>query len=614
MEKLGIRIRQAEFEPAWSLLQRLTALHGFPSVNQFCNHHDLRLWSMTQKKTVRQLADMSDVDGDSLVHYSPIKTSDTHFQLGNEQVQWAGSNPALFKLQKVLVCPSCLVEDHSSSSGRSEFRSHYRSWWSFPSLTNCPIHNVEMIATSPRDGTLLSPQVPDPTTAGTDFDLKTAPARSANADFERYVVGRLGYTPRILNDLLDKLTLSEAITFVFRVGFTLVEGRQERMPISVKTDRMRVWNAAGWEYLKDGEIGLNNLLTDLLKSSPRTNGLASLDQAFGKFYLWLLQEQRFGADRYVAVVEHWAPFVKEAFPTTKANGALRQRDDDPRNVTISQASIQLNIAKRKLQKIIRGCDFIPKRGNSQPILTVTQVEQLRAYTEALIPAPDLVRDYGIARRTLNTLVEIGILKPDLRLGSGDELIFLPETVDKWWERMTQGAPTVSALNDDLIPLVRTKQEVQVGIEISALMLNRRQIACKGILQGVPRFDSILVSKGELFDHILPGRHDYYDRSEARDVIGVSRVSLLSLIAGGHLTEHSFDRVIGVKRTLFRYAKNEVEAFAGKYAGGVEANKLLKQRNSRGTTTTFGIKAAIVFEERDATSFFLRSDIEKALAG
>jgi hypothetical protein len=603
---------QAENEPAWSLLQRLAALHGYGSTNQFCRHHELELWDMTLESSVRSLADMAAVDADALVKYSPIRSGDTHFEIGKERVQWAGTNPALFKLKKVLICPQCVLQDQTATDGRLENRSYYRTWWNFPSLTNCPIHDVQMVSESPRTGKLLNSEDPDPKTAGTDLDLTEVFSIPANADFERYIVGRLGYLKERQNDLLDTLTLSEAIAFVLRAGFTLVEGRQTSMPAKVKTATLRVWNAAGWKYLHKGTKGFISLLDHLVETSPRKNGYANIDQAFGKFYLWILQEQRFGADRYVGVVEQWAPYVKEAFPTTEANGALRQRDDRPRTMSNSAAAADLGISRPKLRKLIRGSRLIKSRGNSQPILTIEQVEQLRAYLGALVYAPDIVRDFGIARRTLNTLVELKILKPDIRFGTGDELAFEPETVSKWWERITQGAPTVTECNLDLIPLVRTKQEVQVGIETSALMLYKDRLKCHGLLEGVPKFQSILVSKEELRDHILPDREKYYDREQAQKVIGAAKDSLLQLVEHGYLDEYKFEQAIGTKRKLNRYDRIQVDKFATKFISRLEANKLLKRINPRGTAATFGIRPSIEFSDRNATSFYDQSEIRVAL--
>lgn len=607
--KLGIRVVQAENEPAWSLLQRLAALHGYCSINEFCKHHDLELWDMTLETSVRSLAKMAAVDADALVNYSPVRSGDNHFKVGKERVQWSGTNPALFKLKKVLICPKCVLRDQAATDGRLENRSYYRTWWNFPSLTNCPIHDVQMISESPRNGNLLNSEDPDPKTAGTDLDLTDVKPIPANADFERYIVGRLGYVRTRQNDLLDTLTLSEAIAFVLRVGFTLVEGRQASMPAKVKTATLRVWNVAGWKYLNKGSTGFIALLDHLVKTSPRKNGYANIDQAFGKFYLWILQEQRFGADRYAGVVEHWAPYVKEAFPTTEANGALRQRDDRPRAMSNSAAAADLGISRPKLRKLVKGSGLIEGRGNSQPILTIEQVEQLRTYLAALTYAPDLVRDFGIARRTLNTLIEIEVLKPDLRFGTGDELAFERETVSKWWERITQGTSTVTTNNPDLIPLVRTKQEVQVGIETSALMLYKGRLKCHGLLEGVPKFQSILVSKAELWEHILPDREKYYDREQCQTIIGVAAQSLRQLVKHSFLKEHAFEQGIGIKRLLNRYDRIQVDEFAAKYAGFIEANKLLKRKNPRGTVTTFGIKPSIEFSDRNATSFYDRAHIE-----
>ena len=550
--KLPVRTHHYPFEPVWSLLQRLAALNGYDSLVSFCNDFGLKFWDATTPSFVDILAALADVDPVPLLFASPTHNDGKDFRLGHEKVRWAGSSAILYKLRRVGVCPVCLANDRDNGVGRKDFRTYYRAWWSFPSLTNCPLHDVRMIHRSPADDTLLDQTCHDPRrSGGPNFDLSQVKPVAADASFERYVVGRLGFMQRTANDLLDLMSVHEVLNLVLRTGYTSLFGPRVSLKKQFSEEEVRDWNLLGWEILGTGEKGMVCFLDRLVQENVNTHGLANHASSFGRYYEWIYQEQKFGPTNYKAVADLIFDYTTSKFAILPSKAVFNRPVEAQSIFPLTKVAAMLRISLKHAGALVDHLDLRSGDSDDRLLLTQIHVDRMRSYLDSLVPATDLIERYALPRPTIRDLVEkVAILERAPALGtSGKRLFFSKTYLDAWWERIVGDAPTVDAVPEGAIPVYRSKQEMQVSASAVMKFLSDGVLACVGVLKDTPLFEAILISRASL-QNITPVMEEAMPTTgNARTLSGPHRDALGASTRAGPLNDQAVEQRIGGRSTI-----------------------------------------------------------------
>ncbi len=612
-EKLPVRTRHGACEPAWSLLQRLAALNGVESITSFCNDYDLKRWDATTPDFIERLARLADVDVEPLLFASPVRLDGKDFRIGEQRVRWAGSSAILFKLGRVGVCPVCLSEDRDRGVGRKEFRSHYRAWWSFPSLTNCPLHDVQMICRSPHDGTLLDPACPDPRRcAGTRIDLSSATTVPADASFERYVVGRLGFMKRTPIDLLDTMSVHEVLNLVLRTGYASLVGPHASLKKNFSDDEIRAWNREGWRILRTGDEGLTMLLDRFVAENDNAHGLVNHASCFGRYYEWIYQEQRFDAANYKAVADFMFDYSTRKFAILPSKSVFNRPIQAQSNFPLTKVIAKLRISLKHGAALVEHLGLGADRTGGLKLLTSDDVAVMQDYLDGLMPAGEVAAQYGMPLVTLRQFAgDAGLIKPAPALGTtGRCLLFEREYLRGWWEQIVGDAPVVEAIPSDAVLLKRSKQEMQVSALAVAKLLDAAKLKCVGVLKGVPLFAAILVSKSQLQEVILPKQKGLCTSAEVSELYGLNRGTLVALVRAGHLEEHQVRRQLDGRKTTGMFKVAELDRFLEKFVPESGANAMYREAQTSLTVRKYGPNPAIAFSRKAAaSSFYDRREVE-----
>ena len=182
-------------------------------------------------------------------------------------------------------CPLCLQEEP-----------YHRVWWDISYLTCCPVHNVELVGRC-ECGKPLVHGGQGITHCKEEHDLRTVactPVDPSELAAERYIVRRLLGRPRARSDLLDAVSLGQAIHVMERLGRAAlaedldVEGARKVVGI-------RRLLSTGFDVVSTLPNGFDVIL-DRLLASRTDDQLRSIGSAYGTLRTWIFDRARQSPD------------------------------------------------------------------------------------------------------------------------------------------------------------------------------------------------------------------------------------------------------------------------------------------------------------------------------
>ncbi len=611
-ETLGIRVVQMDHEPVWSLVQRLAELHGHSDAGSFCREYNLesRRFAKEREDVVR-LAELCEFDPEKLVFSSPIRREGRSFQVGAERIDPIGALG--FQFRKIHICPICLAEDQSVGSGRKELRSYYRTWWSFPLFTNCPLHNVQMLSRCPSSGVYLDPRKPDPRFCGGEIDLSFEAGIPADAGFERYILGRLGYGPRIEIDMLDELTFSEVQIVVPRTGHAVLSGVNILFDPVADPIQMRRCVAEGWEILSRGRNGFDQFLEELMRAGKNSDGMSTIAGSFGKYYSWLHQEQRFSKSNFKAVADAMFDYCRSTFCVGAEGSILGTKLEKQEVYRMRAAAEKLGMAVPDLRVVLRHLNLHTHHKNTQPLVSATDLTTIQAFKATLMRGTEFCFHYGMSPQILRTLRLSGLVKPALQRGrKGLGLGLTLSDGKQFFDNLIGEAALVEEMDPDDIQLSRISLEYKIDVVTTVKLLISGRLKCSGVVTGKKQFEAVMVSRSALREIICPGYDQHCDSQAVVKALHTQHPTLRALVNEGHLHQYELQRALTSKIPLRLFRKDEVEKFGARFVTRKRAGIELNDTDTGLSFAELNLSPALILRGQKSTNFYSRSEISAAV--
>lgn len=229
LQPLPLRVRPAQFEPAYGLLGRLAVRHGYSTSRAFVADmsfgiadfvHDLECG-----RRVTELALLTKVTETALVAATMITDRKGVLRIGSEWVSVTANHLAISGTGR--VCPHCLWADLETRDGPIACRPHRRVWWDLAGVVSCPCHGVLLLHVCPNCGNCPSrlPASPRYCKCGHDLAGSITPSLDdADLTSDRYLIGRLGGGETSTHPLFDRMPLHAAALAMLQIGQAVMFG------------------------------------------------------------------------------------------------------------------------------------------------------------------------------------------------------------------------------------------------------------------------------------------------------------------------------------------------------------------------------------------------------
>ena len=270
-------------ESATSFISRLAWLNRIPSARDFCHLLGLR-FSEIVDGVADVLGELEEIAGLARggLGQDAIVRRDGIISLRGQRL----TKPIL-RRERVLVCPSCIIDDCVRSSDPRELATFGRSVWHIGPIRTCPTHGVFLaeVAHSREIGHaydfahLISPTVADLRL------LERRIAKRSPSALEIYLQNRLAGT--VPGCWLDHFPFYAASKIGDMCGAMAVFGCESNLKKLTEAD----WQACGtpgYEIAAGGAKAIQSLLTDLRNARPARHATKDGPRAwYGRFYDWL---------------------------------------------------------------------------------------------------------------------------------------------------------------------------------------------------------------------------------------------------------------------------------------------------------------------------------------
>jgi hypothetical protein len=288
MMALSVRPTVFADETAYLFMLRLADQVGFPSGRAFCSAHGLNFQSLVSGQQSERLASLVELPADVFDRSTFVRTPEGATRIGPEVLPQFDWSPHLLK-----VCPHCLKEDQFVKGRPGERTEHIRSWWMLTHVTVCPFHCVRLI-TEPQPGWGKFEKYPmrllrdDLRSRHLSLDdLQIVPVE--NADAEKYILGRIGFAPRIERSFLDQMPLSHAVRLMDRMGAVATFGKRAHTYGGI-VDQNTALNR-GVQLFGEGCEGFVEMLDTLATEATRVRNHWAASEVYGRAYKWLNEVQ-----------------------------------------------------------------------------------------------------------------------------------------------------------------------------------------------------------------------------------------------------------------------------------------------------------------------------------
>jgi hypothetical protein len=345
--------------------------------------------------------------------------------------------------------------------------------------------------------------------AGRHLDLADVRGGSAVSDVrpESYILGRLGFMPRLPIELLDAMPLWCSIRLMERVGQTVLakgrHGNQDRKHLASRELLLR-----GFDVLAGGKSALLNALDRLIERGGRQRTI--IQGYYGGLYTWLLRNTDPVYDPVREVIrEH----MLAHFPFTPEEEIFGRAVAERGSYSIRQIQKMTGKAAVTIERYLVLHELISKdHGLPRNRVSVSPeaAQKLPALLNNSLSFNAAQAYLGLSRTVMLTLVRAGLLPQFAAPSSRTEKhIFEKDDLDAFLDRLVGDAPDYLRTPKNAYPVVRAgalvraaanKKAVSIGdtstVALVAAML-AGNIRCVGRHLKAKGFSQILVDIGDI---------------------------------------------------------------------------------------------------------------------
>ncbi|KRQ04928.1 hypothetical protein [Bradyrhizobium manausense] len=440
--------------------------------------------------------------------------------------------------------------------------------------------------------------------------------RIEDVSAEAYILGRLGFMPRLKSTVLDGLPLWNAIRLMDRMGAVATGGIHEYTSFGGSVGRREAL-AAGYGLFAEGKEGFFRFLDGLVKSAEIRNGKWGPRRVYGRVYKWLSYETRDSA--YDPIRELVREHAADNLPLRPSDLLFGKPVRYRRVYTLWHASRAIGVtASNAGRRIFRALGYLSSDDVAKPewqlLLKSHIVDDTRAQISDRMNYNQAMRYLGVPRGPMLNLYEKGLLKPFLDASMDlHEHIFRQRDLDRFLHSVMGDAPRVQGATSSTCNIVIAGKRSQTSTaEILEAMLSGR-LRCKGRLTSAKGLMKVLVDLVEVKE--LRDWKAAIDPSRTIDAcrrqLGITWIVMERLIALGYI-KISYARIGLRNRQRGLVDEQSFKRFVATYVKGTEIAKL-RQTHVRTLVPELrklGVRPAI--EKRDVGQYFYRrADLPKA---
>lgn len=536
VEPLTARVIWFENEPAYALANRLARRNGVNSLASFGGDMGIPFRDIIRGCRNGDIAALANINPAALNHTTFRIDEDDWVRLGNEVLHrddWSYTS--------LRICPSCLKEDLDSGRGDPAFRAHVRAWWNVTHMRACPLHKVMLLDRIPRKGgASIDPKALDVRfAAGSAFDFATAHSPYVNdVRAETYMLGRLGFMPRVSAPILDELPLWNAIRLMDRFGAVAVAGHRGFTSFGGGVSHREALSA-GFDIFSSDKAHLFRFLDNLVSSAKIRLGHWGPRVAYGRVYKWLSNDTRDKA--YDPVRELVREHIIGNIPLGPDELVFGQPVGARHLYTLWDASKAVKLSHPALRRTLIALGYLDKssskKSNWETIFPAHVIDSIAKELNDRVSF-NTARSYlRLPRHAMQTLFEAGVIKPFLPVSRGvAEHILRKRDLDDFLKQMIGDAPTVIKRLPGTYDIVTAAKRSLVPVADIGKAILEGQIKCTARLANAQGMLQILVHVDELkaFRNQKQKETGRITIEDARNVLGVTYTVMKRLIDEGYL--------------------------------------------------------------------------------
>lgn len=555
-----------EGEPTYGFVMRWADLIGFPSARTFCSANRWALETVVSGKLNVQVARLARLPDDTFEQATFIRTPDAETRIGAEKIPRFDWSPEVLK-----ICPHCITEDQAIRGRPGEHTEHIRSWWLMTHITVCPFHHVKLI-TEPQPGWGRFEKYPMRLLRDCFRrqqlrveDLRIAPVKKTEA--ERYILGRIGFAPRIMAPCMDSVPLAHAIRLMDRMGAVAIGGRRAYTH-GGKIDQNEALNC-GFELFADDGIGLNDMLDQLALSAPKARRSFGANDVYGRAYQWLNEERNDPV--YRPFIERFERHAIENIPLSPDVPLFGKFIGERKLFRLLHIYYESGVHWDKAGKILRALGELSP-GETEPFLKRNDALRAIALLKDTMSHNVARAHIGMTRGTIKTLLDDGVVVPKIRAGEFGltEHVFLRSDLDQMVEKARGRATKVFSKQTKTIKdiIVAARHSSTSCSEILRMLLDG-SLASVGVLKGRVGLGAILVDYNDAKNALPPKSSDYLNLVELQRYLKTDYYTARNLVRFGYIkTSRYKDPVRNGTRSTFVHV-TEAERFTTNYIAGQE---------------------------------------------
>lgn len=447
---------------------------------------------------VSNLADLAEVSAERLMREAFIRLdASRRFLHKGEEI--ARRN---LTRDKVKICPACVAEDVDRLDFRLQARPYRRSEWILRSLHTCAKHEMALVdlgAASeigqPHETSLaLASALPE-----LDHLVKRAKRRPPSA-FEEYIRKRLA--GEFTSPWLDTHPLFAVCDMTRVVGAVAVHGPKVTIE-ALDGDQIRKSEAAGFDVLRRGKDGIDEMLDGLQEKFWRARTAWGPKAMFGRLYEWLAHESydlAFEPMRQI-MMKH----VHRTLPVGPSETMFGRAFGRRRLHSVHSASLEFDHHPKRLRKLLLDGELV---GPETKGLSDERVLFDAKAGSAFIANISGALKFGEAARYLNIprphdraiLVKSDFFEPLVRSGSSEKLkgdLFRRRDLDAFLVSLTRDAAEVGLEETNRVSIPTAAKRSCCDVVTVVRLIRARKLRRIAIRPCETGFLSVVVDVAEI---------------------------------------------------------------------------------------------------------------------
>lgn len=385
-----------------SVLVRVALANGMRDVGHLLRSTPhLRIKQVLNREhRIEVAARLSGLDASGIGAATPTRMTGGQMSVAGFDFNRRGTRPGR-------TCPVCIAKDlEDFSSERVDLRAYGRGWWQVPSISTCPAHGVSLVAACGQCGHALDERLPVGTCRCGGKGLPETAVDHGACRHDAWLLGRLGFAPRISHPQLDAMPPDVAAELCRILGSS---AKDERAGSGRHADAARLAEvrSLGWGILLGGEAELERTLDGIVVRN-RSRG-SVCNTGYGSLHRYLTMNADPALDRVRdQILAHARSNV--GLGGTRARLFGRTVIDGER-LSLTQAAKVVGVADSLLANILVALDADFRLAPSGPtLLDRAQLVAAKDAVNGTMRSTEMKAMLGFDRQMMGLAIERGFLR------------------------------------------------------------------------------------------------------------------------------------------------------------------------------------------------------------